>query len=250
MNFKAFWYDNGARVLTGASILGLVGTAVMAAKDTPKALEILQEKEDYKVEKYGHKLTRIEKAIALVPGYLPTILTGTATAACILGANYMNEKHQASIIAAYTQLFNSYDQYQRKVKEIFGEEAEKKIREELEKDRYLHETYGSVDDTRLFYDEYSKRYFEMSLYEFQRVMYELNRIYNHVGEITLNEFYEFLQLDPVDIGDKLGWNGHKDWECVGFSWIEAHLVEIETPDNLQAFGIVFNIDPSKDFQEW
>ena len=141
MNFKAFWYDNGARVLTGASILGLVGTAVMAAKDTPKALEILQEKEDYKVEKYGHKLTRIEKAIALVPGYLPTILTATATAACILGANYMNEKHQASIIAAYTQLFNSYDQYQRKVKEVFGEEAEKKIREEIQNDIFLHDEY-------------------------------------------------------------------------------------------------------------
>ena len=250
MNFKAFWYDNGARVLTGASILGLVGTAVMAAKDTPKALEILQEKEDYKVEKYGHKLTRIEKAIALVPGYLPTILTGTATAACILGANYMNEKHQASIIAAYTQLFNSYDQYKRKVKEVFGEEAEKKIREEIQNDIFLHDEYGSVNEKKLMYDEYSNRYFEMTLYELQVAMYDLNRMYNHIGEMSLNEFYEFIDLKPVEIGDKLGWNGHKDWECCGFSWIHLFFDKIETPDGLDVLAIRFNIEPSKDFQEW
>lgn len=250
MNFKAFWYDNGARVLTGASILGLVGTAVMAAKDTPKALEILQEKEDYKVEKYGHKLTRIEKAIALVPGYLPTILTGTATAACILGANYMNEKHQASIIAAYTQLFNSYDQYKRKVKEVFGEEAEKKIREEIQNDIFLHDEYGSVNEKKLMYDEYSNRYFEMTLYELQVAMYDLNRMYNHIGEMSLNEFYEFIDLKPVEIGDKLGWNGHKDWECCGFSWIHLFFEKIETPDGLDVLAIRFNIEPSKDFQEW
>ena len=250
MNFKAFWYDNGARVLTGASILGLVGTAVMAAKDTPKALEILQEKEDYKVEKYGHKLTRIEKAIALVPGYLPTILTATATAACILGANYMNEKHQASIIAAYTQLFNSYDQYQRKVKEVFGEEAEKKIREEIQNDIFLHDEYGSVNEKKLMYDEYSNRYFEMTLYELQVAMYNLNRMYNHIGEMSLNEFYEFIDLKPVDIGDKLGWNGHKDWECCGFSWIHLFFEKIETPDGLDVLAIRFNIEPSIDFQEW
>ena len=222
----------------------------MAAKNTPKALEVLEEKDNYKVEKYGYHLTRFEKVLAMAPAYIPAILMGTATAGCILGANHVNKQNQASLVAAYTYLHSEYDCYKRKVKEIFGEEGEKKVREELEKDKYLHETYGCVDDTRLFYDEYSKRYFEMSLFEFQRVMYELNRIYNHIGEITLNEFYEFLQLDPVDIGDKLGWNGHKDWECTGFSWIEAHLVEIETPDNLQAFGLAFNIEPSKDFQEW
>ena len=81
-------------------------------------------------------------------------------------------------------------------------------------------------------------------------IYEINRIYNHIGELSLNEFYEFFKLDSTELGDKLGWNSAKDWECYNFSWIEAHLVEIETPDNLQAFGIAFNIAPSDDWQEW
>jgi hypothetical protein len=250
MDLKAVWQDKGASILTGLGVVGVFSTAVMAAKDTPKALEILKEKEDYKIEHYGHKLTKTEKALALIPLYLPTILMGTATAGCILGANHINKQNQAALIAAYTYLDSSYKEYQHKVKEIFGEEAEKKVREELEKDRYLHETYGSVDDKRLFYDEYSHRYFEMSLFEFQKIMYDVNRIFNHIGELSLNEFYEFLQLDPTELGGKIGWNGHKDWECTGFAWIHANLVEIETPDNLQAFGLVFDIEPNKDFQEW
>ncbi len=250
MNFKAFWHDHGADVLTGLGVVGVFSTAVMAAKNTPKALEILEEKDNYKVEKYGYHLTRFEKALAMAPAYIPAILMGTATAGCILGANHVNKQNQAALVAAYTYLHSEYDCYKRKVKEIFGEEAEKKVREELEKDIYLHETYGSVDEKRLFYDEYSKRYFEMSIYEFQRNIYEINRIYNHIGELSLNEFYEFFKLDSTELGDKLGWNSAKDWECYNFSWIEAHLVEIETPDNLQAFGIVFNIAPSDDWQEW
>ena len=250
MNFKAFWNDHGADVLTGLGVVGVFSTAVMAAKNTPKALEVLEEKDNYKVEKYGYHLTRFEKALAMAPAYIPAILMGTATAGCILGANHINKQNQAALVAAYTYLHSEYDCYKRKVKEIFGEEAEKKVREELEKDIYLHEQFGNVDEKKLFYDEFSNRYFEMSIYEFQKLMYDVNRIFNHIGELSLNEFYEFLQLSPTELGDKIGWNGHKDWECTGFSWIHANLVEIETPDNLQAFGLVFDKDPSKDFQEW
>lgn len=250
MNFKAFWHDHGADVLTGLGVVGVFSTAVIAAKDTPKAIRLLAEKEMYKQENYGERLTRFEKALAMAPAYIPAILMGTATAGCILGANHINKQNQAALVAAYTYLHSEYDCYKRKVKDIFGEEGEKKVREELEKDIYLHETYGSVDEKKLFYDEYSKRYFEMSIYEFQRNIYEINRIYNHIGELSLNEFYEFFKLDSTELGDKLGWNSAKDWECYNFSWIEAHLVEIETPDNLQAFGIVFNIAPSDDWQEW
>ena len=250
MDVKRLWQDKGASILTGLGVVGVFSTAVMAAKDTPKALEILKEKEDYKVEKYGHKLTKTEKALALIPLYLPTILIGTATAGCILGANHINKQNQAALISAYTYLDSSYKEYQRKVKEVFGEEAEKKIREEIQNDIFLHDEYGSVNEKKLMYDEYSNRYFEMTLYELQVAMYNLNRMYNHIGEMSLNEFYEFIDLKPVDIGDKLGWNGHKDWECCGFSWIHLFFEKIETPDGLDVLAIRFNIEPSKDFQEW
>ena len=119
MDFKALWQDKGASILTGLGVVGVFSTAVMAAKDTPKALEILKEKEDYKVEKYGYHLTRFEKALAMAPAYIPAILMGTATAGCILGANHVNKQNQATLIAAYTYLHSEYDCYKRKVKYLF-----------------------------------------------------------------------------------------------------------------------------------
>ena len=47
MDVKRLWQDKGASILTGLGVVGVFSTAVMAARDTPKALEILKGKEDY-----------------------------------------------------------------------------------------------------------------------------------------------------------------------------------------------------------
>ena len=242
--------QNSASILTGLGVAGVFSTAVLAAKDTPKALRLLEEKEEYKLEHYGCKLTKTEKIFAMIPAYIPTILMGTATTACILGANHINKQNQAALIAAYTYLDSEYKAYQNKVKDIFGEAAEKKVLEEIEKDKYRHEQYGDPSEKKLFYDEFSNRYFEMSIHEILQAMYEANRIYAYLGELTLNGLYEFLHLKPIDIGETLGWSAGKDWECYGFAWLDISWEAIETPDNLEAYAIKFNIDPSKDFQEW
>lgn len=242
--------ENGASILSGLGVVGVVGTAVLAAKATPKAICLLAKKEMYKQENYGERLTRFEKALAMAPAYIPAILMGTATAGCILGANHINQNKQAALMAAYMCLDSEYKAYQQKTKDIFGEAGEKKVREELEKDKFIHDKFGTVDEKRLFYDEFSDRYFEMSLYELQVATYEFNRLYNHLGEMALNEFYDFINMKPIDLGDKVGWNGIKDWECCGFSWIHVHLEKMETPDGLEVLAIKFDIEPSKDFREW
>ena len=242
--------ENGASILSGLGVVGVVGTAVLAAKATPKALDILEEKEEYKKEHYGHPLTKFEKALAVLPAYIPAILMGTATGACILGANHINQNKQAALMAAYMCLDSEYKAYQQKTKDIFGEEGEKKIREELEKDRFMHKEFGDVSEKKLFYDEFSDRYFEMSIYELQHAIYEVNKMYNYLGEINLNHFYEFLNLKPIDLGKTLGWSSSKDWECYGFSWLDVKWEPIETPDNLEAYALRFEIDPSDDYIEW
>lgn len=242
--------DNGASILTGLGVAGVFSTAVMAAKATPKALDILEQKEQYKQQEYGQPLTRFEKALVMIPAYIPTILMGTATTACIIGANHINQVKQASLMAAYTYLDSEYKAYQQKTKEIFSEEGEKKVREELEKERFIHKEYGDPGEKKLFYDEFSNRYFEMSIHELLLAVYEANRMYNYLGEISLNNFYEFLDLKPIELGKTLGWNSYKDMECYGFCWLEVRWERIETPDNLEAYAIRFEIDPSKDYKEW
>lgn len=62
------------------------------------------------------------------------------------------------------------------------------------------------DDITLFYDFYSKRYFKSTVSKVLQAQYHLNRNYCFGGgSITLNEFYEFLGIDPVENGDVIGW---------------------------------------------
>ena len=248
MNIKNFCNENGMNILTGLGVVGVATTAVLAAKATPKALELLGEKDEYKQEVYGEPLTKFEKVLAMAPAYIPAVLTGLATVSCIVGMNRVSYTKQASLLSAYTYLNNSYEEYRRKVKEVFGEERAQKVDEELERELELFNQYGSLHEKHLFYDELSKRYFEMSLYEIKEAEYKINRMFNFLGAMKLNEVYEFLELAPIEKGDEIGWSAFKDWECLGFSWIELLFEEIETPDGMLALSLKFNMDPSADYE--
>ena len=245
---KNFCNQNGMHILTGLGVVGVATTAVLAAKATPKALELLEERDRFKQEEYGEPLTKFEKVLAMAPAYIPAVLTGLATMSCIIGMNRVSYTKQASLMSAYAYLNSSYEEYRRKVKGVFGEEGAIKVDEELEKEMELFNQYGSLHEKHLFYDEYSKRYFEMSLYEIKEAEYKINRMFNFLGSLKLNEVYEFLGLEPVKVGDEVGWSAFKDWECLGFSWIELLFEEVKTPDGMLALSLKFNMDPSSDYE--
>ena len=116
---------NAPAILSGLGALGVVGTAISAVKATPKAMEVLNQQDE--------ELTTFEKAIVLTPVYFPTILMGTATIGCILGANAINKKNQAMLVSAYSYLDSSFKEYKDKVKDIFGEEGETRVEKEIKK---------------------------------------------------------------------------------------------------------------------
>ena len=83
---KNFCSNNSVNILTGLGVIGVASTAVLAAKATPKALYLLEQKEEFKQAEYGYSLTKTEKVLAVAPAYIPAVLTGLATVTCILGA--------------------------------------------------------------------------------------------------------------------------------------------------------------------
>lgn len=243
---------NSANILTGFGLAGVVTTAVMGIKATPKALRILDEKQEYKIENYNEPLTTFEKALVLTPVYLPTILMGAATMSCIYGANHINKKQQAILSGAYTYLNSCYNDYRNKVKELYGEDADDNVKNAIAQDKYMEKYYKDKErpDKKLCYDEYSGRYFYLNVNELPQTLYNLNKLYNFTGELTLNDVYEYFDLEKTDLGGVLGWAATKDWECAGFSWIDIQLKPIEMPDNLDCYGIEFNIEPSEDYVQW
>ena len=63
-----------------------------------------------------------------------SVLLGVSTIACIFGANALNQKKQASLMSAYAMLNESYKQYRKAAKTVYGEDADDKIHAEMAKD--------------------------------------------------------------------------------------------------------------------
>lgn len=250
--YKAGKYlnKNSANILTGLGMIGVVSTAVLTAKETPKALKVLNEKEEYKLENYNEPLTKFEKVLAVTPVYFPAILMGATTMSCIYGANYINKQQQAILAGAYSYLSNCYDEYRCKVKEVYGEDADKKIISEIAMDKYVEVSGEERPGTDLYYDEYSNRYFNFDTRKLPNILYEINKLYNFTGELTLNNIYEFLGLEETEFGATVGWAATKDWECNGFAWIDIQMEPLEFPDNLTCGMLTFNIEPSADYYQW
>ena len=242
---KKFIKRNGSTILTCMGGIGVVATTVMAVKATPKALELLEQAEIEKDE----SLTILEKIQIAGPSYIPTILVGASTIACIFGANVLNKRQQASLLSAYALLDNSYKEYKKKVSELYGEEANKNIQNELAKDSYKEADVEYEDNKLLFYDEYSQQYFNSTMEDVLRAEYILNHDFSYHGYATLNEFYDLLKLPRTDYGDILGWNSYLIYEHQWHTWIEFNHRKVELEDGMECYILEIVTDPIPDFEE-
>lgn len=255
MNARIFAKRNASTILTCLGSIGLIATTILAVKATPKALQIIEKEKKNK----GEELTTIETIKVAAPKYIPTILIGTATLACIFGANVLNKRQQASLISAYALLDESYKKYRRKVVELYGEETHKNIVdaiaiEEAKKVGITAESLcantcltsdDACGDPVLFYDEWSNRYFESTIEQVIAAQYHINRNLILRGYVTLNELYEFLGLEPTDYGNTVGWDLEDD-----FYWLDFNNHKITLEDGLECYIIETLWDPSSDFLEY
>ena len=244
---KMFLKRNSSTILTCVGGAGVVATSIMAVKATPKALRLL----DAKTEEKGEKLTAWETIKIAGPSYIPSVITGTATIACIFGANALNKRQQAALMSAYALLDNSYKEYKNKVGELYGEDAKDRVREEIAKDKYVDEEVSLTDDNKqLFFDEYSGRYFEATMEDVIKAEYNLNRKLADWYGVYLNEFYEMLGVDPVDYGDHLGWNSAEVYDTQWSNWIDFNHKKVTMDDGLECYILSWSVDPTFGFEDY
>lgn len=231
-------------------------TTVMAVKATPKALQLIEETEKEK----GEKLTTLETVKTMAPTYIPTVLFGVGTVACIFGANILNKRQQVSLMSAYALLDESYKKYRRKVVELYGKETHDEIVNDIAVEEanevYMHASNLGVDCTQfleedysdpvLFYDEYGHRYFEAPIEQVILAEYHLNRNRTMRGFALLNEFYEFLGLEQTDYGGEVGWVIEDD----GSFWIDFNHRKVTMDDGLECYIIEMMFEPTMDWKEY
>jgi hypothetical protein len=240
---KMFLKRNASTILTCAGGIGVVATTIVAVKTTPKVITLLEEAKEEK----GEELTKLETIKVAGPSYIPAIAIGAATIACIAGANILNKKQQASLMSAYALLDASYKEHKDKVVELFGEDANDKIKESIAKDRYEETDISVDDDKQLFYDEFSERYFESTMEKVVKAEYEINRKISLWGGAHVNEFYEMLDIPPIPGGESLGWSEACLMDMGWTSWLDFQHEKAVMDDGLECYIISTPFEPTVDY---
>lgn len=244
---KLFLDRNASTILTCAGGAGVVATTVMAVRVTPKALSLLDEAREQK----GEKLTKMEVVKVAGPVYIPTVMVGVGTVACIFGANALNKRKQATLMSAYALLDQSYKDYKNKVEEIYGEEVDTKVRSEIAKDKYDEEDISLTDDEKqMFYDYFSNRYFESTIEDVQRAEYYINRALVMQDAVSLNEFYDLLKIPRIDVGEEYGWTMGACMDMYWQSWIDFSHEKIDMEDGMECFIITMQTEPILQYYEY
>ena len=232
-------------ILGAIGAVGVVLTAVMVAKETPKAEIAILDKEDEK----SAPLTKIETVVAVAPVYAPAIAIGGATIACIVASTILNNRQKMALSSAYILLDQSYKKYKDKVVTLFGEEASRDVEREVTKDNVekLHKTEApSSDEILIFYEKHRNELFERTLVEVKDAEYQLNKKFVTTGRASLNDFYEFLGLDKTEEGEVLGWDvGLVDSpeDC----WVDFEHDLIKTNDGMECYEILTVNEPTMDY---
>lgn len=231
---KMFFKRNGSTILSCVGAAGVVVTTVMAIKATPKAIQLLEEAKEEK----GEELTKTEVVLTAGSAYIPTAVVGLSTITCVLSATVLNRRQQAALTSAYALLNTSYKEYKNKVIDILGKEGHDEIQSEIAKDKYEGQIEVN-EGNELFYDAFSGRYFESTKYKVKEAQYQLNRDLVMRDYIYLNEWYDYLGIDPVEGGWDIGWCGAICYEMYWQMWIDFSSKKTVMDDGLECIVVDF-----------
>ena len=225
---KQFAKKRSPEILTGIGIAGMITTTILAVKATPKALQLIEEEKDRRTDKILEgmspnedencwqvvKLKPIEVVKVAWKPYIPAVLLGASSVACLIGANSVHARRQAALYSAYKLSETAFTEYRDKVLETVGEETEKEVRDKIAKDKVEKnpasktEIYMTGKGESLFYDPISDRHFMSDIETIRKIVNDLNYAMGYGSEmyVSLSQLYDELGLKHTSISDNIGWN--------------------------------------------
>lgn len=237
-------------ILLVVGIVGVVSTAVLAARGATKAADILEKK---KAEAENGEVEKTEKVKAYAQAYAPAVASGIATIGAIVGSHKLCSDRIASLANAYALVDNSFKVYKEKVKEAIGEKKEDSIRDEVVKERLSNNPVNNSDvvvigtGDVLCFDCLSGRYFRSTMNKVQKAVNEVNEVMKSENYISLNELYDYLGLPHIDIGNELGWSAGKYVE-IRFSTILS-TADAPTGEGVPCLALEYLIGPRYDYRD-
>ena len=208
-------------ILTGIGIAGMTAAAGMAVKATPKALRMVAEKEI----RDGKRLTTGEIVKTTLKCYIPPVVTGVCSSACIIGASSISARRNAALVTAYTISETALKEYRDKAVEVVGVKKEQAIRDAVAKDKLEkanvkeREFISTGRGETPCFDPLTNTCFKSDIESLRRAENTLNKRMRDEVKITVNEFLMEIGLEPCDdsIGETMGWDIDKGYIELDFS---------------------------------
>lgn len=264
---KVFVTNHSPEILTGIGITGMCTATVLAVKATPKALKKIEEK---KLEVYDEMdacdipsnalpedvtLTKTEVVKATWKCYIPAAVTSVASIACLVGASKVNLKRNAALAAAYNLSQTALTEYKKVIEETVDEEKVKEIKEKVTQDVVSKKPIDEqkmantkeiiMSDGEKFrcYDMTEGRYFWSDKETIREAVNNINERLLSYDYVSLNEFYDELELKHTNVGDRIGWNMGRD------GLIKVHFTSVLDDKGRPCLAIEYNVEPRYDYSK-
>ena len=117
-------------ILTGIGIAGMIATTVSAVRATPKALQLIDARENKEIVATTWKC------------YVPAAVTGVLSTACLVGASSANLRRNTALATAYSISETALKEYKEKAVEVVGEKKEQAIRDAVAKETLTKHPLG------------------------------------------------------------------------------------------------------------
>ena len=208
---------NSPAILTGLGCAGVLTTAILTGRATLRASEIL------KMEAPNEQLPPTEIVKLTWKVFIPPVLVGASSIACIIGANTINTHRNAALAALYSLSETAFREYKEKTVEEIGRNKELKVRDSIAQDRVTTNPVG--DRTIIFtgngevlcYDALCDRYFKSSAEKIRQQVLELNEDLRNEMWLDLNDLYYAIGLPSTKLGSQVGFDIDKGYIQVDYT---------------------------------
>ena len=146
--------------------------------------------------------------------YVPAVVSGVATAACVIGSHKVSSKEIAALSATASFAIANRDKLEEKVKEVIPDQ--KQTKEEITKSKAIVVSdRPSIESTGRgmlkCLEGYTGRMFYSSLEAVKSAEEKLSRRFSDGQYICLNDFYQLLGITQTHFGHQFGWVPSQDY---------------------------------------
>ena len=198
---------HGSEILIVASFVSGMTAVVLAVKETPKALRLIDEA---KAEKQD-ELTPAEIVKVTWKCYISAAISCLTMTTCMAGAITMNHKRTAALATACELSKAAFVEYRDNVVETIGEKKAKVIQENVDRKKLSPVTsQDEIESTghgnTLFMDALTGRKFTCDVDHIKRAMNTVNKHMLEEDYVYLGDIYDEIGLSYAKIGEFVGWN--------------------------------------------